>query len=267
MQPKQPGAASVRNSTSSELAVAAGENNKALNAPCRRRNALSLSELILIVCFLFLLLRACVYVCVCVCVCVNPLLFASCATLLGALCVCSLDIRHPGILRSRHYQLMHLWREHLHLRQLYHRWVGVCVCVCVCVCVRGRDKEKESEWGRHWGWWENRGKRSFRVKKKKKYDPRFIPLWTEIRSPHLFSRVQSVWGLFSGPCNHTFFFLLLLQQSQQHTLIFPGYLFKEVHTCTFSRWQFFPGAYSGKTSSTRLKEWVQMFSQPVLGLR
>ena len=44
----------------------------------------------------------------------------------------------------------------------------MCVCVCVCVCVRGRDKEKESEWGRHWGWWENRGKRSFRVKKKKK---------------------------------------------------------------------------------------------------
>lgn len=43
MQPKQPSAPSVRNSTSSELAVAAGENNKALNAPCRRRNALSLS--------------------------------------------------------------------------------------------------------------------------------------------------------------------------------------------------------------------------------
>lgn len=131
MQPKQPSSPSVRNSTSSELAVAAGENNKALNAPCRRRNAFSLLELILIACFLFLLL--------CVCVCENPSLFVSFATLLGALCVCSLDIRHPGNLRSRHYQLMHLWRERLHLRQLYHRWVDVFVC-------EGETKRKG--WGR-----------------------------------------------------------------------------------------------------------------------
>ncbi len=83
MQPKQPSAPSVRNSTSSELAVAAGENNKALNAPCRRRNAFSLSELILIVCFLFLLLC----VCVCVCVCKSLAVWELCDTAGCSLCL------------------------------------------------------------------------------------------------------------------------------------------------------------------------------------
>ena len=88
MQPKQPSSApSVRNSTSSELAVAAGENNKALNAPCRRRNAFSLSELILIVCFLFLLL--CVSVCarLCVCVCKSLAVCELCDTAGCSLCL------------------------------------------------------------------------------------------------------------------------------------------------------------------------------------
>ena len=99
----------------------------------------------------------------------------------------------------------------------------------------------------------SRGKRSFRVKKKKKTIRDSFPC--EPKSVLLTSspgfRAFEVY--FQDLAITPFFFFFGNKVSSTHSY-FLAIFFKEVHPCTFSRWQFFPGVQSGKTSSTWLKE-------------